>query len=234
MGNYKNIHIGIIMDGNRRWAREKGLIDTQGHVEGAKVLKNMTEYASKIGLGYLTVYAFSTENWKRSEKEVELLMKLFKTYLDEYGRKAMENNIRVKIIGSRDKLSKTLLESIDNCESLTKDCDGLCLNVALNYGSRNEIVNAVKNIAHEVKEGKIDIDEITEETISNNLYTKDIPDPDLVIRTSGEVRLSNFLMWQNAYSEFLFIDKNWPDFKEEDLDGAIEVLKKRNRKFGAN
>ena len=234
MDGLKDLHIGIILDGNRRWARTKGLKDTDGHIEGAKTFKEIAKYAQDIGLGYLTVYAFSTENWNRSKQEVSLLMRLFVEYLKDYSKKAKEDNIRVRVIGTREKLSDSLLKAIQNCEDLTKDCTGLSLNVCINYGSRYEITNAVKMIAREVKEGNLEIDNITEETISNHLYTKDIKDPDLVIRTIGELRLSNFLMWQNAYSEFLFIKKNWPDFKKEDLDLAIEEYKKRHRKFGAN
>lgn len=225
-------HIAIILDGNSRWACAKGMPATAGHKEGAKVLTTISQYANDIGIKYLTVYAFSTENWKRSEDEVNMLMSLFQEYLNEYTEKAVENNIRVKIIGSREGLNEKLVTSIENCEELTKGCTGLTFNIAINSGSRNEIINAVRNIAKEVKEDKIAVGSIDEQTVTSHLYTSHSPDPDLVIRTSGEMRLSNFLLWQLAYAEFLFLDKNWPDFTKEDLDMAIEEFAKRNRKFG--
>lgn len=225
-------HIAIILDGNRRWAKAKGLPKTAGHKEGAKVLTNISKYANEIGLKYLTVYAFSTENWKRSEDEVNMLMALFEEYLNEYSKKALENNIRIKIIGNKEGLSSELIDRIASCEKLTQDCTGLTFNIALNYGSRDEIVNAIKEIADEAKDNKLNIDDISEEIVSKHLYTAHSPDPDLVIRTSGELRLSNFLMWQLAYTEFLFLDKNWPEFTTKDLDMAIEEYTRRNRKFG--
>ena len=226
-------HIAIIMDGNRRWAREKGMPVSFCHKEGAKTLEKIVRYANKIGIKYITVYAFSTENWKRTTEEVSTLMKLFQSYLDDYSKRADSENIRVKIIGSRDGLSEKMKDSIEKCMERTQNNTGITFNIALNYGGRDELVRAVKSIAEQVKENQINIDEITEETISNNLYTKEQPDPDLLIRTSGELRLSNFLPWQLVYSEFLFLDKYWPDFSEKDLDEAIEVYQKRNRKFGA-
>lgn len=225
-------HIAIIMDGNRRWAREKGLDPKQGHREGAKTLEKIVRYANKIGLEYITVYAFSTENWKRSEDEVGALMILLQKYLDDYSKRADTENIKVKVLGDITRLSEGMQKSIKKCMERTKNNTGVVFNIALNYGSRNEIVSAVKNIAYEVKNGNINVEEITEDTISNNLYTAGEPDPDLLIRTSGELRLSNFLLWQLAYTEFLFVDKHWPDFSEEDVDMAIEVFQKRNRKFG--
>ena len=226
-------HIAIILDGNRSWAKAKGMPATDGHKHGAKVLENISKYANKIGIKYLTVYAFSTENWKRSEQEVSLLMSLFESYLENYSKQAIKENIKVNIIGSRDNLSKSLIEKIDKCESMTKECTGLNINIALNYGSREEITNAIKTIARDVEQGKIDAKDINEQSITNALYTEHCPDPDLVIRTSGQKRLSNFLLWQLAYSEILFIDKHWPDFTEKDLDMAIEEYAKRNRKYGA-
>lgn len=225
-------HIAIIMDGNRRWAREKGLDPKQGHREGAKTLEKIVRYANKIGLEYITVYAFSTENWKRSEDEVGALMILLQKYLDDYSKRADTENIKVKVLGDITRLSEGMQKSIKKCMEKTKNNTGVVFNIALNYGSRNEIVSAVKNIAYEVKNGNINVEEITEDTISNSLYTAGEPDPDLLIRTSGELRLSNFLLWQLAYTEFLFVDKHWPDFSEEDIDMAIEVFQKRNRKFG--
>ncbi len=227
-------HIAIIMDGNRRWAKKQGKNASYGHKEGAKTLEKIVRYANKIGLKYITVYAFSTENWKRAEEEVSALMMLLQNYLDDYSKRADTENIRVKILGDITALSSGMQKSILKCMERTKENTGVTFNIALNYGGRDEIVKAVKKIAEDVKEGKIDINNINEEMISNNLYTAGMPDPDLLIRTSGELRLSNFLPWQVVYSEFLFVDKNWPDFNEEDLDNAIIEYQKRTRKFGAN
>lgn len=226
-------HIAIIMDGNRRWAKEKGLEVKLGHKEGAKTLEKIVRYANKIGIKYITVYAFSTENWKRTQDEVGALMKLLQNYLDEYGKRADTENIKIKILGDIKVLSEGMQKSINTCMERTKDNTGITFNIALNYGGRDEIIKAVKKIAEDVKEGKIDIEKITEQTISDSLYTKGQPDPDLLIRTSGELRTSNFLPWQIVYSEFIFVQKNWPDFEEKDLDEAIEEYKRRNRKFGA-
>ena len=226
-------HIAIIMDGNRRWAREKGLPATDGHKEGAKNIESLTKYANRIGIKYLTVYAFSTENWKRAEDEVNLLMILFKRYLDKYiVETADTENIRVKIIGDRTKLSKNLNDTIDKAEEKTKNNTGLTFIIAINYGGRDEIVHGVRKIAEKVKSGELEISDIDEDAITNSLYTRGIPDPDLVIRTSGEIRTSGFLTWETTYSEYIFVEKNWPDFKEKDLDDAIEEFAKRNRKFG--
>lgn len=226
-------HIAIIMDGNRRWARNKGLPVSLGHKEGAKTLEKIVRYANKIGIKHITVYAFSTENWKRTTEEVNALMNLFQSYLDDYSKRANSENIKVKIIGNRQGLSEKMQKSIEKCMERTKNNTGITFNIALNYGGRDEIIHAVKNIVEKVQNKEIDIEDITEQTISDNLYTANQPDPDLLIRTSGEIRLSNFLPWQLVYTEFLFVDKNWPDFNEKDLDDAIEVYKSRNRKFGA-
>ena len=227
-------HIAIILDGNRRWARERGKPASFGHKEGAKTLEKIVRYANKIGLEYITVYAFSTENWKRAEDEVKALMLLLQNYLDEYSKRADTENIKVKILGDISVLSEGMQKSINKCMERTKDNTGVTFNIALNYGGRDEIVKAIKQISKQVKEGKINEEDITEQMVSDNLYTKGEPDPDLLIRTSGEIRLSNFLPWQLVYSEFLFIDKNWPDFEEKDLDEAIIEYQKRTRKFGAN
>ena len=232
--NYMPKHIAIIMDGNRRWAKTKGKPASFGHKEGAKTLEKIVRYANKIGLEYITVYAFSTENWKRTEDEVKSLMLLLQSYLDDYSKRADTENIRVKILGDISALSEGMQKSIIKCMERTKNNTGVTFNIALNYGGRAEIVKAVKEIAQKIKDGKIDVDDIKEELISEHLYTKNEPDPDLVIRTSGELRLSNFLPWQSVYSELLFIQKNWPDFEEEDLDKAIIEYQKRTRKFGAN
>ena len=232
--NYMPKHIAIIMDGNRRWAKERGKPASFGHKEGAKTLEKIVRYANKIGLGYITVYAFSSENWKRAEDEVKSLMLLLQSYLDDYSKRADTENIRVKILGDITALSEGMQKSIIKCMERTKNNTGVTFNIALNYGGRDEIVKAVKEIAKKVKEEEINIVDIKEDLISEHLYTKNEPDPDLVIRTSGELRLSNFLPWQSVYSELLFIQKNWPDFEEEDLDKAIIEYQKRTRKFGAN
>ena len=227
-------HIAIIMDGNRRWAKAKGKPSGFGHKEGAKVLEKIVRYANKIGIEHITVYAFSTENWKRAEEEVSTLMALFQSYLDDYSKRADSENIKVKIIGNRKGLSDKMVSSIEKCMERTKNNTGIVFNIALNYGGREELLNVTYKIAEDVKNGKLQPEEITEKDIEKYLYTAGQPDPDLLIRTSGEKRLSNFLPWQLSYSEFLFIDKNWPDFTEEDLDEAIIEYQKRTRKFGAN
>ena len=227
-------HIAIIMDGNRRWARAKGKPAAFGHKEGAKVLENIVRYANKIGIKYITAYAFSTENWKRATEEVSALMALFQSYLDDYCKRADTENIKVRIIGSREGLSEKMKKSIEKSMEKTKNNTGIVFNIALNYGGREELVQSMKKIAGKVKEGTLNLEDITEKEIENNLYTAGQPDPDLLIRTSGEIRLSNFLPWQLTYSEFVFIEKNWPDFTEKDLDEAIEIYQKRTRKFGAN
>ena len=226
-------HIAIIMDGNRRWARNKSLPVSFGHKEGAKTLEKIVRHAKNIGIKYITVYAFSTENWKRSQEEVSTLMNLMLNYLESYSKRADSENIKVNILGSRQGLSEKMIDLIDRCMERTKNNTGITFNIALNYGGRDEIVRAVKSIAEKVKENEINIEDITEQTISDNLYTKEQPDPDLLIRTSGEIRLSNFLPWQLVYTEFVFVEKNWPDFNEKDLEEAIEIYQKRNRKFGA-
>ena len=226
-------HIAIIMDGNRRWAREHNLDPKQGHKEGAKTLEKIVRYANKIVLDYITVYAFSTENWKRREEEVNALMFLLESYLEDFSKEADTENYVIKVLGDMTALSEKLQKRINEAIERTKNNTGTVLSIALNYGGRNEIVNAVKQIAKKVQEGILKIEDISEEVVSENLYTKAIPDPDLLIRTSGEIRLSGFLPWQSVYSEFIFIEKLWPDFSSEDLDEAIEVYKKRNRKFGA-
>jgi len=227
-------HIAIIMDGNRRWAKAKGLPAALGHKQGAETLERIVRHANKIGLEYITVYAFSTENWKRAEEEVKALMFLFQTYIDKYTKIADTENVRVNFIGDFTAFSEKLQKGIQQCMDRTKQNTGVTFNIAMNYGGRAEIINAVKTIAKKVQNGELSLEEIDEQTISKNLYTKNMPDPDLVIRTSGEKRTSNFLPWQIVYSEFLFVDKNWPDFSEQDLEDAIVEYQKRTRKFGAN
>ncbi len=225
-------HIAIIMDGNRRWAKERNLDSKLGHRQGAKTLEKIVRYANTIGLKYLTVYAFSTENWKRTKDEIGALMILLQNYLDDYSKRADTENIKIKVLGDITKLPQNMQNSIAKCMSRTKENTGVTLNIAFNYGGRNELLNAVKKIYCKVKKGELDIEKITEETISNNLYTTAQPDPDIVVRTGGELRLSNFLTWQTVYSEFVFMDKYWPEFENEDLLNIIEHYKDRKRNFG--
>ena len=225
-------HIAIIMDGNRRWARQRKLEIKLGHKKGADNLENIAKYCNKIGIKYLTVYAFSTENWKRTKEEVGALMLLLQNYLDIFAKTANSENIRIKMLGDREGLSEGLLKKIDNTIEMTKNNTGLTLNIAFNYGGRDELVKAVKKIACEAKNGNINIEDINQNIISQNLYTNDIPDPDLMIRTSGEIRTSGFLPWQLVYTELYFVDKLWPDFSTEDLDDAILEYTRRTRRFG--
>ena len=225
-------HIAIIMDGNRRWAKEKGIDTKLGHKAGAETLEKIASYANKIGLKYLTVYAFSTENWKRTKEEVGALMVLLRTYLDKFLNKESLRNIRIRVLGDIENLDKSLKESIEKIIEKSKNNTGLTLNIAFNYGGRAEIVRAVRRISDKVSKDELKIEDINEELVTNNLYTNGEPDPDLLIRPGGELRISNFLLWQLAYTEFLFIDKYWPDFSEEDLLEAIKKFENRNRKFG--
>ena len=226
------VHIAIIMDGNRRWARQRNLDVKTGHKEGANTLENIVRYAKKVGIKYITVYAFSTENWKRSEEEVGALMLLLQAYLDSYAKRADTEGIKVKVLGDISVLPKGMQNTIGRLEERTKDNTDINFNIALNYGGRDEIVKAVRKISEKVKNGELNVEDINEEIISDNLYTSGMPDPDVVVRTSGEMRTSNFLPWQIVYSEFIFVEKNWPEFSEEDLDKVIEIYQKRNRKFG--
>ncbi len=226
------VHIGIIMDGNGRWAKKRGLPRKAGHSAGAKTFRKITRYCSDIGIKYLTVYAFSTENWKRPEDEVKSLMKLFKSYLEEALADFKDDSIVVKFIGDKspfdDDLQKLMIEN----EESSKNRDGMVLNIAMNYGSRDEIVRAVKNICNDVQSGKLSQDNINEQLISDYLYTAGQPDPDLIIRPSGEYRISNFLLWQSAYTEYVIMNKLWPDFEKSDLDEAIKIYSNRNRRYG--
>ncbi len=221
-------HIAIIMDGNRRWAKEKHLPSAMGHQKGVDSLRSTMRLFDKFGIKYLTVYAFSTENWNRKKEEVEFLMGLLaKTLLNELDDMHKEN-VRIRFLGDLTKLSKNLVDIVKNAENNTKDNTGVNLNIAFNYGSRDEITNALKAI---VQEG-LKSEDITEDTISNHLYTKDIPDPDLLIRTGGEKRISNYLLWQLAYSEIYVTDAYWPEFDENELSKAIVEFEHRNRRFG--
>lgn len=225
-------HIAIIMDGNRRWARQRGLDPKLGHKAGAETLEKIASYANKIGLKYLTVYAFSTENWKRTADEVGALMLLLKSYIEKFLTKKSLNNVRIKVLGDISKLDKGLRDSIEKIVENSKENTGLTLNIAFNYGGRDEITKAVQKIAKKVEQKELEIDDINESVVSENLYTQGQPELDLLIRPGGELRVSNFLLWQLAYAEFLFIDKYWPDFTEEDLLEAIATFAERNRKFG--
>ena len=225
-------HIAIIMDGNRRWARERNLNVSDGHKQGAEALENIARYCNKIGIKHLTVYAFSTENWKRAKEEVGALMNLLRFYLDKFSKQVDTENMIIKVLGDITALDKGIQKSIESAIERTKNNTGLTFNIALNYGGRAEIVKAIKDIAKDVKDGLLSIDNISEDTVDSKLYTAGQPDPDLLIRTSGEIRTSNFLPWQLVYSEFYFVQKYWPDFNNKDIDEAIRVYQKRNRKFG--
>ena len=225
-------HIGIIMDGNGRWAKKRHMPRSAGHNQGGKVFRKIARYCSDIGVKYLTVYAFSTENWKRPQEEIDALMKLFKEYLNEALRDFKDDSIVVRFIGDKSPFDKELQELMIENEEGSKDRDGMVLNIAMNYGSRDEIVRAVKGISENVKNGIIDIDSIDETMVSEYLYTANQPDPDLIIRPSGEYRISNFLLWQCAYSEFVIMNTLWPDFSTDDLDEAIRIFNNRNRRFG--
>ena len=225
-------HIAIIMDGNGRWAKERLLPRTLGHKAGVEALRSVIKEGSNLGVKHITLYAFSTENWKRPKLEVEALMNLLNTYLKKELKELHENNVKITTIGDIEVLPIKSLEAVNNAINITKDNTGLNLNIALNYGSRNDIKNAVVDIVKNCKSGKIDIEDINEDMISNYLSTKSIPDPDLIIRTSGEQRISNFLLWELAYSEFYFTDVYWPDFNEEELRKAIYVYQSRDRRFG--
>lgn len=225
-------HLAIILDGNGRWAKRRGLPRTAGHVQGAKNVEKICRLCHKKGIKYLTIYAFSTENWKRPSDEVKTLMKLLDNYLDSCIRTSKKDNMRVRLIGDRTGLTD-LIDKIERLEEVSKDNDGLQLQIAINYGSRDEITRAVKKIANKVENGEIKPESITEEDVCMALDTADIPDPDLMVRTSGEQRLSNFILWQLAYSEFYFTNVAWPDFNEKELDRAINEYYERDRRFGA-
>lgn len=228
-------HIAIIMDGNGRWAKKRGLERTQGHKVGAEVFRKICQYASDIGIKYMTFYAFSTENWKRSASEVGKIMDLLRAYLDEMQERESENEeagYNIHFIGSREGLPEDIIQMMDIVECRSDDKDKIHINIAVNYGGRDEVVHSVKRIAEKIKSGEIELDQIDESMISQNIYTAGQPDPDLIIRPSGEYRLSNFLIWQAAYSEFYFDNVLWPDFTLDDLDKAILEYAKRNRRFG--
>lgn len=228
-------HIAFIMDGNGRWAKQRGLERSEGHKEGAKTFRRITEYCADIGIKHVTFYAFSTENWNRPKAEVQALMKLFKEYLLEADDRERENDIRqsrIRFIGEREGLPKDLLKLIEKAEKKSNKYSKITVNIALNYGGRAEITHAVKEIAKKVQSGEMSVEDITEQTVSDNIYTAGQPDPDIIVRPSGEYRLSNFLQWQSAYSEFWYSDILWPDFTEENVNDIIRDFQKRNRRFG--
>ena len=225
-------HVAIILDGNGRWAKKRNMPRNYGHVQGSKTVEQIIEDGYNMGIEYITVYAFSTENWKRSKDEVDALMKLLAKYLIDCIERSTKNNMKVRVIGDKSGLDKKLVDRINELENATKDATGLKFTIAINYGGRDEIRRAVKKIAQEVSDGILSPDDITEDTISERLDTAGLPDPDLLIRTSGEERLSNFLPWQLAYTEFYFTDVLWPDFKKEDLLTAIRYYNGRERRFG--
>lgn len=226
-------HVAIILDGNGRWAKSKGMPRNYGHTMGAKNVETVCKAANELGIEYLTLYAFSTENWNRPESEVSALMSLLENYLKNCLKTADKNNMRVRVIGETRRLSDKFQKQIEELEAHSSINTGLNLTIAINYGSRDEMIRAMKNVYKDCNKGKLDIDSLNEEIFSSYLDTKDIPDPDLLIRTSGEQRLSNYLLWQLAYSEFYFTDVPWPDFHKKELELAIEAYNKRDRRFGA-
>lgn len=230
--DYNNLplHIGVIMDGNGRWAKKRGLPRSAGHSAGADALKKIVTECNNMGIKYITVYAFSTENWKRPKDEVNFLMNLLLDYLRNAEKTLAGENVVIRAIGSRDELSEEIRQQIVKTENFTKNNTGIVMNIALNYGGREEIINGVKRAAEDLKNGVIS--DIDAKTFSDYLYTANQPDPDLIIRTSGEQRLSNFLLWQSCYSEFWFTKKLWPDFSKDDLHQAISDYQHRGRRFG--
>ncbi len=225
-------HVAIILDGNGRWAKSKGMPRNYGHVQGAKTVETICEEAYRMGIQYLTVYAFSTENWNRPQDEVDALMGLLRSYMKTCLKTAAKNNMCVRIIGEKSRLDEDIRRRMEELEEATKGNTGLHFQIAINYGGRDEIVRAVRALAAEVSEGKLRAEEITEEKISDMLDTRGIPEPDLLIRTCGEQRISNFLLWQLAYTEFYFTPVAWPDFSKEELEKAVEAYNKRDRRYG--
>lgn len=224
-------HVGVIMDGNGRWAKKRGLPRKFGHREGAKTFRTIARHAKALGVSYITFYAFSTENWKRPQEEVDAIMDLFDKYLDEV-EDFIDENIRVRFIGDRTMLKPSLQAKMAHVEEISKDFDSMTLVLAINYGGRDEITYAVKCIADDVKAGKLQTEDIDEKLLQSRLYTEEIPDVDLIIRPSGEQRLSNFLIWQSAYAEYYFTNILWPDFSKKDLEKAVLTFSERNRRFG--
>jgi len=226
-------HVAVIMDGNGRWAKARGLPRTAGHKKGVDAVRRTVEAARELGIGYLTIFSFSSENWRRPEEEVSDLMQLLRFYLRSEIAELHNGGVRLRVIGDRARLSEDINRLIDNAEEMTKDNRALTLVVALSYGSRQEITLAARRLAEEVKAGRLDPKDIDEQAVASRLFTADIPDPDLIVRTSGEKRISNFLLWQAAYAELVFVDTLWPDFTKRDLEAAIEEFHRRERRFGA-
>lgn len=225
-------HLGIIMDGNGRWAKKRGLPRSAGHAAGAKVFKTIVRYCSKVGIEYLTVYAFSTENWKRPRDEVHTLVGLFKDYLRDALTNFLDENVKVRFLGDTSVFDPQLKKLIEEVTHVSENRTGMVLNIALNYGGRAEIARAVQLLAEDVQKGLISPKDIDEGSISSRLYTAGQPDPDLIIRPSGENRISNFMLWQSAYTEYLVLDILWPDFTPKDLEHAFDIYAARNRRFG--
>jgi undecaprenyl diphosphate synthase len=231
--NNSNIeHVAIIMDGNGRWANDRGLPRSKGHFQGAKVVKDIIKAAPDLGVKVLTIFAFSTENWTRPNYEVNVLMRLFQSEITKQFEELVEEKVQVRFIGSRSRLPDKLVSTMEHLELGTKENLGLVLQIALNYGGRQDILEAVKAISSDIKNGEIDVNALTERHISDRISTSGFKDPDLVIRTSGELRISNFLLWQTAYSEFAFVDKHWPDFTAADLRSILDDVLNRQRRFG--
>ena len=225
-------HVAIILDGNGRWAKSKGMPRNYGHVQGAKTVEVICEEAYKMGIQYLTVYAFSTENWNRPQDEVDALMKLLRNYMKTCLKTAAKNNMCVRVIGEKSRLDEDIRNRIAELEEATKNNTGLHFQIAINYGGRDEIVRAVRSLAQQVAKGTLQPEEITEQAISDTLDTHGIPEPDLLIRTCNELRISNFLLWQLAYTEFYFTPVAWPDFTKEELEKAVEAYNRRDRRYG--
>ena len=225
-------HLGVIMDGNGRWAKARGKRRTEGHIEGVKALRNLVEYCINYGVGHVTVFSFSSENWARPKDEISFIFNLLRRFVASDLQKLIRNNVRVRIIGSRDGLEPSLIRLIDDVEAKTENNTGLVLVVAFNYGGKAEIADATRHLAREVAAGRLSPDDITEASIAAALYTAGMPDPDLIVRTSGEQRISNFLLWQAAYAEFVFLDENWPDFNETSFIKVLETFALRDRRFG--
>ena len=227
------VHVAIIMDGNGRWAKKRGLPRYAGHVTGAKVFRTIVKHCEKRGIRHLTVYAFSTENWKRPQEEVDAIMNLLREYLKESLADFQKENIRTRFLGDRAPLAEDIRQLMDEAEACTAHKDGMCLNIALNYGGRHELTEAMRAIARKVAAGEIAPDDVTEDVITAHLYTAGQPDPDVIVRPSGEHRLSNYLIWQAAYAEYVFMDDIlWPDFSPADMDAALAEYARRQRRFG--
>ena len=225
-------HVAIILDGNGRWAKAKGMPRTYGHIQGAKTVEDICEVAYNMGIQYLTVYAFSTENWNRPKEEVDALMKLLRNYMKNCLKRANQNNMCVRVIGEKSRLDEDIKKSIEELENATKDNTGLHFTIAINYGGRDELVRATRKIAEKIASGEVKPEEITESMLNDNLDTAGYPDPDLMIRTCDELRISNFLLWQLAYTEFYVTPVPWPDFSKEELEKAVEAYNRRDRRYG--